>query len=89
MSNFATPLRARYRGQAYTQVNFDSPLEVVSFLADLIMDDHRDYGAIANEVGVCLGTIRNLAEIKTSDPRHKTTIAVLKIYGFKLAIRKG
>lgn len=67
--------------------NFTKAELVIEFLAEKIITDQRGYKKIAEDCGVSVSTIGNIASRQTKWPRPNTFFAVLNYYKIKMDLR--
>jgi hypothetical protein len=66
---------------------FTSSEVVIDYLAEKIITDKRTYRQIAEDCGVGVTTIANIATRQTKWPRPTTFFAVLAHYNIKLELK--
>jgi hypothetical protein len=88
------PTRSKISGRARPQVvdghmefTFDNISDLCAFVAKEIAFSRKKYSTFAKDIGMCHGTVSNMAKGVTQHPRAETVFQMLKALGYEVVVR--
>jgi hypothetical protein len=70
-----------------TELTFDNIHDLCAFVAREIAFTKKKYSTFAKDIGMCHGTVSNMARGVTQHPRAETVFAMLKALGYEVVVR--
>lgn len=79
------PMHNVVNGRA--EMTFENINDLCAFVAKEIAFTKKKYGTFAKEIGMCQGTVSNMAKGITQHPRAETVFQMLKALGYEVVVR--
>lgn len=69
------------------EMTFESINDLCAFVAREINFTKKKYSTFAKDIGMCHGTVSNMAKGVTQHPRAETVFQMLKALGYEVVVR--
>ena len=70
-----------------SEMTFENIHDLCAFVAREINFSKKKYSKFADEIGMCHGTVSNMARGVTQHPRAETVFQMLKALGYEVVVR--